>query len=84
MVTHYKCPNCNHICTKDDMGVDSIGSVDMEEVWSNHICPNCQMWHTGLSDWTVMDFALASLPPSPPVKQAAYYDDQGNLVMVNL
>ena len=42
----YKCPECGWIGTEDEMQSDFLGGDDeMEEIWSDWICPNCGMWN---------------------------------------
>lgn len=44
----YRCPQCGHVCTKDEMNADAWG-LPSDEVWSNWICPNsgCHFWGIG-------------------------------------
>lgn len=46
----YKCPECGHICTENQMLADHSES-DSGECWTNWVCPECQSWQMDLEDW---------------------------------
>jgi len=43
----YKCPECGHICTENQMLANGTDG----EAWSNWICPKCKYWQIDLEDW---------------------------------
>jgi hypothetical protein len=53
----YKCTteDCSRVVYEDDMNADWYWIYDADgepddEVWSNWICPKCQVWHPSLED----------------------------------
>ena len=57
----YRCPNCNHICKKENRLSDSMWIYEdpkdietvIDEQWCDNICPKCECWLDD-SDWRLV------------------------------
>ena len=61
----YKCLECGWVGTEDDMEsdyyyIEDVDGTIEEEVWSNWICPECDIWYFDIDEYQEVEDDKAS------------------------